>query len=395
MMKQHILFILENAAYPDDARVPAEAVAAVKFGYDVTVISPTSKRYPLKYERIDGVDIHRHPMAIRGRGKLAFLFEYANALFGQLFLAIRIYIKKPAHIIHAANPPDTIFLIALFFKILGTKYVFDHHDLSPELYLTRFSGKKDVLYRMLMLSEKLSCKLADAIISTNESYRRIVNRHDIDSEKTFVVRNDPMISECLVRAKADSKEHNDKKILLFVGGINPQDGVDVLLRALYYLVNDLDQKNFVCYIIGGGESLQSLKQTAKELDLLNFVDFKGWIFEREKIKEYLDLSDICVEPAPDNEVNRHSTFIKIMEYMAAARPIVAFDLIETRYSANSSAILVKPGDIIGFAKAINRLMDEPQLREELGKAGIERIKRELNWENALLGLEQAYNSLSL
>jgi len=190
------------------------------------------------------------------------------------------------------------------------------------------------------------------------------------------------------------KANNNKKILLFLGSINPQDGIDVLLQSLHYLVNNLNETNFICYIIGDGDSLHVSQQIASELSLKDYVDFKGHISDREKIKEYLSASDIGVEPAPNNELNRHSTFIKIMEYMAASKPIVVFDLKETRFSADSSAILVPHDDVEGFARSIKKLLDEPELRKKLGKTGLERIQKGLNWEIASLNLIEAYKGLS-
>jgi glycosyltransferase involved in cell wall biosynthesis len=186
---------------------------------------------------------------------------------------------------------------------------------------------------------------------------------------------------------------NGKKVLLFLGGINAQDGVDVLLKSLYHLVNDLNESNFICNIVGGGDALPAAKNIARDLQLEPYVDFKGWITDKKKVQEYLSSAHICMEPAPDNELNRHSTFIKIMEYMCAGKPIVAFDLKETRYSAKNAAILIKPGDSLKFAAAVKKLMDEPILRDKLGSAGEKRIKEKLNWKNASRNLEKAYKSI--
>ena len=389
--KKHVLFIVENATIPLDWRVFREAQAVNEWDYKVSIISPKGRNATRSFENINGIDIYRYPTLILFKGRFAFIFEFANAIFWQIFLAIRIFIKKPFHIIHAANPPDNIFIVALFFKLWGVSYIFDHHDLAPELYLIRFAEKKDILYKILLLHEKISCKLADAIISTNESYKRIVaSRHSVDPEKIFIVRNDPIFSESLLKNKENDLGEKNKIVILYLGTINPQDGVIILVQVIHYLVNNLNRKNFICSIIGSGDSLQLVKQTVKELKLEHFFNFKGFIYEKEKVKEYLYLSDICIEPAPDNELNKHSTFIKIMEYMAAAKPIVAFDLLETKYSANNSAIFVEPGDIIGFAKAINKLIDDPQLRKRLGNSGQKKIKNELNWDKSMQNLKNIY-----
>lgn len=394
-MKRHILFIVENKPAPLDRRVWPEALYAKGLGFEVSVISPENERAMGKYEEIEGIEIFRYPKEINCLKKFGFVSEYINAFIRESLLSLKIYLTKPFHIIHAANPPDNIFIIAFFFKLFGIKFIFDHHDLSPELYCVKFSKNKDLIYKILMVCEKLSCKLADAIISTNMSYRDIaIRRHNIDPEKVFVVRNDPNKNECTYNQEI-IKKVNSKIKLLFLGSINPQDGVDKLLKALYYLVNKLKETNFVCQILGGGDSLPLMIQMANDLKLENFVDFKGWVTEKKKIKEYLHSSDICIEPAPDNELNRHSTFIKVMEYMAAGKPIVAFDLKETKISSNNSALLVRPGKVDEFAAAIKKLIDEPQLRLKLGSSGKNRIQDQLNWENTSLNLKRAYDSLKI
>ena len=395
-MKKHILFIVENVAAPLDRRVWPEAAVAKESFERVTVISPASKRFSKKHEIINGIEIYRHPLPKFANKTISFLLEYLVAFLYEFVLSIKIILKNPFHVIHAANPPDHIFLIALFYKLFGIKFIFDHHDLSPELYLTKFSGKKNTLYKILFLCEKLACKLADAVISANNSYKQIViKRHKINRDKTFVVRNDPKISEFLEKKDNPFTESNDKKNILYLGGINYQDGVDRLLYILKYLIIELKRTDFICYVVGGGEALRKVKNMCKKLNLNEFVTFKGAIYDRRKVINHLYSADICVEPAPANELNRHSTFIKIMEYMAAGKPVVAFDLYETRFSTNNSAILIKPGDIEGFAKAIKQLMDDPGLREKLGSSGLARIQNELNWENAAISLKSAYDFLNV
>jgi glycosyltransferase involved in cell wall biosynthesis len=392
-MKKHILFIVENFPAPLDKRVWHEALVAKEIGFDVTVISPENERARGKYVKIEGIEIFRHPNELRIFGKFGFLSEYMNALFWEFYLSIKVFLKKPFHIIHAANPPDTIFLIALFLKPFGVKFIFDIHDLTPELYLVKFLRGKDLIFRLLKLCEKFSCKLADSVITTNLSYNAIVkDRHNLKPKKIFIVRNDPKPDDFHPIIKAAAKEP-DRIVLLFIGSINSQDGVDNLLYALHFLINGLDENNFVCNIIGGGESLSAVKHLARILKIEDFIDFKGWITEKERIKDHLFESDICIEPAPDNILNRHSTFIKVMEYMAAGKPVVAFDLKETRFSTNNSAVLVQPGDIKAFAKAIKKLIDEPLLRQQLGHSGKSRIANELNWKNASRNLKKAYEVL--
>jgi glycosyltransferase involved in cell wall biosynthesis len=394
-MKKHVLFIVENNAAPHDARVWPEALVAKKNGFDVTVISPANALVCGHHDIIDGIEIYRHPQPPKASGKIAFILEYVSATCWEFLLSLRIYKRKPFQIIHCANPPDHLFVLALFYKLFGVKYIFDHHDLAPELYLAKFSKNKDVMYRLLNLLEKISCKLADAVVSSNSSYKKIViKRHLIHPHKVFVVRNDPKPENFTLQEKIQTDDAG-KINLLFLGSIGPQDGIDNLLKALHYLVHKLEKRNFICRVVGGGESLAMAKDLAKALQLEPFMDFKGLILGRDKVLKYLHTADICLEPAPDNAVNRHSTFIKIMEYMASGKPIVAFNLPETRYSTNNSAILIEPGNIKNFALGIKKLMDDPNLRDMLGRKGKERIIGTLNWTNAASNLKQAYESLAL
>ena len=405
MKKQNILMIVENS-FPNDVRVRKEANTLSNF-YNITVIAYKSGTDKF-HEMVNNIEVFRIPkfnlvkLNINNKflrnniNKISYVLQYIyfTTLTTTTFLCL--FIKRRFKIIHVHNPPDMLFFIGLLAKIFSIKFVYDHHDLTPELYLTRFSKRNDFIYKILILCEKLSCKLANVIITTNQSYKQIeIKRHDINPDKIYIVRNDPIISECSLKDNNELKKaNNNKKILLFLGSINPQDGIDVLLQSLHYLVNNLNETNFICYIIGDGDSLHISQQIASELSLKDYVDFKGHISDREKIKEYLSASDICVEPAPNNELNRHSTFIKIMEYMAASKPTVAFDLKETRFSADSSAILVPHDDVEGFARSIKKLLDEPELRKKLGKTGLEKIQKGLNWEIASLNLIEAYKGLS-
>ena len=394
-MKKHILFIVENNTYPSDKRVGPESLVAQKYGFKVSAISPVNRWYEKKYEVIDGIEIYRYRRLFKEKAKNRYIFEYLNSMMWILLLSIRIFIKKPFQIIHGANPPDFIFLIAALFKIFGVKYIFDHHDLAPDLYLTKYSKKKDLFYRVQYLFEKMSCKLGDVIISTNETYRRLaVSRHGAAPEKIFVVRNDPDIKVYNHKLRPKISSGNGKAKLLFLGGINSQDGVDILIEALNYLVNHHNEKNFVCNILGRGDAFESVKNAAVQYGLDKYINFTGWVMDKQTVIDYLLSSDICIEPAPYNELNRHSTFIKVMEYMSVGKPIVAFDLKETRYSTNENAILVPKNDIKEFAKAIKRLIDDPDLRKKIGTAALARIQNELNWENASRNLSKAYDYLN-
>ncbi len=402
--RPHILMIVEHA-FPDDARVRKEA-DALRGCYDITVIALKGNDTK-NHEMVNGIEVFRIPelklethrfnnrVLKKVLGMASYVLEYVWFTMVSSLIFLGTHVKRRYKVIHAHNPPDTLFLVGLLGKIFFIRFIFDHHDLSPELYITRFSGKKDILYKTLIFFEKMSCKVASVIISTNESYKAIeMSRHHIDANKIFVVRNNPIIHECLSQAIVTDKREKNRNVLLYVGSINPQDGLDILLQALSYLVFNLREENFTCCVLGDGDSLESVKKMAIELRVADFIEFKGYVHDREVVKQYLCRSDICVEPAPYNELNRHSTFIKIMEYMAAGKPIVAFDLKETRYSTHGSALLVPPNDVMEFAHAIKKMMDDPKLRNDLGKAGMKRVSIE-NWDSAASRLREAYKSLSI
>jgi glycosyltransferase involved in cell wall biosynthesis len=406
--------IVENN-YPQDIRVRKEAEALTEAGYAVIVIALSGRNQKV-YEEIKKVKIYRIPeinifektkrinanfimrLYETVRSISGYVLEYAYFTLASFLVSFYILIRHGFDVIHTHNPPDTLSMIGIFYKLLGKKYVFDHHDLSPELYLTRVSGKRNLIYRGLIFFERLSCRFSNIIISTNESYKQVeIDRYSVNPEKIFIVRNNPLLNDCICTGGGNDyfKPVTQQKILLFLGSINPQDGVDVLLQIVHHLVYVLERTDFRCLIIGDGDYLDSAKRLSRELNVTEYVDFTGMITDRETLKKYLAQADIGIEPAPLNEVNKYSTFIKVMEYMAASKPVVAFDLEETRYSVEGAAFLVPPEDYKGFAHAIEKLLDAPLLREQLGKAGLERIEKELNWEKAASNLKEAYTALLL
>lgn len=389
--KPGVLFIVENNNVPPDIRVWREARTAKQAGHSVTIVSPKTVNFPESYEVIDDIEIYRHPVIENRGGKIYTLVEYANAFFWEVLLCLRVFFKRRFDIIHGANPPDHIFLIALLFKVFGVKFIFDHHDLAPELYICKFSGRKSMTYRLLSLMEKLSCLTADAIVSTNQSYKEhIIKRHGINPEKIFIVRNDPEVPG--TQKKDNCEEYGSKQVteLLYMGSINNQDGVDLLTKVVHILVEQLNQRQVHCTVVGDGDDLPRVKRLCIELGINSHFTFTGYIYDRKLIRKHIEGADICLETAPHSEVNCKSTFIKVMEYMAAGKPIVAFNLEETRYSAQDSALLIEQGNLRAFAEAIEKLVREPLLRQELGRYGQNRISEELNWNNSSTELMKTY-----
>jgi glycosyltransferase involved in cell wall biosynthesis len=294
---------------------------------------------------------------------------------------------------HAHNPPDTLFLVALPFKLLGKKFIFDQHDLSPELYRSRYSATEGLYTRLLRIFEWCSLKLADITIATNESYKQIqIERANKNPRNVFVVRNGPNQMRMTPAAPSARLKGMNKSILCYVGSLNPQDGVDYLLRSLRHLLHGLKRSDFHCVIMGTGDSLQDLRDLSENLELNGCVDLTGFVSD-EDLQANLAAADICVDPDPSSPLNDVSTWIKVMEYMASAKPIVSFDLKETRFSAQDAATYVKPNNETKFAEAIAHLMDEPELQKKMGAYGRRRVEDELQWSRVGKNLLTAYERL--
>jgi glycosyltransferase involved in cell wall biosynthesis len=387
--KKHILFIVENNTIPFDARVWNEAKAAKESGYDVSIICPKDKKTPLKYELIDGISVYRHYTPFEAKNKFSFLIEYGNAILWEFLLSLWIFIKKPFSILHSANPPDHIFLIALFYKLFGVKFVFDHHDICPENYIAKF-GRKDIFYRLLLLMEKLSIKAADIVISTNESYKKIaVNRSQKCDKDVIVVRNGPDLSKFIPTPVNSALKDGFDYLVSYVGIIGNQEGIDNLLKAVEYIVYQKNIHNIKFIIIGTGTDWENMVQLSKELKLENYVQFTGYIKFR-KLCEILSTSDICVNPEFKNEFTNRSTMIKVMEYMVFGKPMVVFETTEGKVTAGDSAIYVKDNNINDFANSVVDLLNNPNKRKKMGEIGKKRIVNNLQWDLQKLNLIKAY-----
>jgi glycosyltransferase involved in cell wall biosynthesis len=390
-----VLMLLENNPFPQDPRPRREARALLDAGFQVSIICPAVSNQPWR-ECVEGVNVYRYPGPPAPNGILGYLWEYAYSMIASFALSWLVYFRHGFDIIHAHNPPDTFVLIASPFKMLGKRFVFDHHDLSPEMYLARFKDQGNPwIYNALVWAEKLSCRMADLVISTNESYKTVeMERGEIPAHRIVVVRNGPDVSNAAPPAPDVSLRRLEKTIIGYVGVMGHQDGVDYLLRALKHLLSDIKREDFLCVIIGGrGEARESLKLLSSELGLDKHVWFTGWVSD-EELKRFLSSADICVDPDPSNSFNDRSTMIKMMEYMALAKPIVAFDLPEHRYTAQEAAIYVRPNDELEFARALVELMDDPERRRKMGSFGRHRVQTQLSWNHSVQHLLKAYRMLS-
>lgn len=389
-----VLMLIENASYPRDIRVRQEALALVSAGYRVSVICP-AEAGQLWHEVAEKVDVYRYPSPRPGSGVAGYLWEYGYSMLAALLLSSFVAARKGVDIIHAANPPDTFVFIGALYKLLGKRYVFDHHDLAPELYRYRYGGGRgSTIFKVLLLLERLSCRLADHVIATNQSYRLVeIERDGVPPERVTVVRNGPRVRFPGAVASTEPPKTVGKTVIVYVGVMGVQDGVDNLVRVLGHLVHDVRRTDFTCILVGSGESLPGLKELADQLGIASYLHFAGWVPHSE-VAGYLAKADICVSPEPSNPYTDRSTTIKMMEYMATGKPIVAFDLPEHRFSAGDAAVYVKGNDEREFARAIAELMDDPGRRQRMGAIGRTRVESELAWEHSVPKLLEAYSSLA-
>jgi glycosyltransferase involved in cell wall biosynthesis len=387
------LLLVENNAYPYDVRIRREAHALRDAGYQVAVIAPRdgAQRWS---EQMDGIQVYRFPSPSGGKGIIGYAVEFGYATSAMLALTTWVAVRHGVDVIHAANPPDTLFAIGGLFKCFGKRFIFDQHDLSPEVYLSRFARpRKNLIYRVLRFLERCSYAVADVVISTNESYKKIaIQRGNKNPEKVFVVRNGPPQSYQLAEPDPDLSRRA-KYLIGYVGTIGPQDGLDYWMHAIREMVFTLGRRDFLAIVIGDGDALPGVKALAKELQIEAYVLFTGRLDGLE-VRKILSTVDVCVQPDPLSPLNDPSTMIKLMEYMALGKPTVAFDLTETRFSAQDAALYVRPNDEREFAEKVSWLLDHPDECERMGEMGRHRVAHALAWEYSVPNLLRAYEAIT-
>jgi glycosyltransferase involved in cell wall biosynthesis len=388
-MSRRVLIIVENLPVPFDRRVWKEACSLRQNGYEVTVLCPRGKGYDRSYEVIEGIHIYRHPMPKEGNSHIGYLWEYSSALFWEFWYAWWIYLRWGFHVIQGCNPPDLIFLVALPFKLLGVRYIFDHHDVGPELYFAKY-GKKGILYRIQVWLEKLCYRSSDAVMSTNNSYRDLaVNRGGVDPEDAFVVRNGPDLRAFKSVPPNPALKYGKRYLVGYVGTMSVQEGLEILLDVALYIKN-LGRRDVHFTCIGGGPGLARLQKMARAKNLEDMVNFTGRIPDDEML-DILSTADLCVNPDKPCEMNNISTMIKIMEYMALAKPIVQFDLKEGKFTARDASLYADNQNCVAdFATKIVWLLENPDQRRRMGEFGRKRVEEELDWQHSVQHLLAAY-----
>ena len=392
-IKRRVLILVENLPSPFDRRVWQEATTLNGNGYVVSIICPTGKGYEKEYEVIDGIHIYRYQLPFEAEGAKGYLIEYSVALFHTFRLAWKVQFSQGFDVVHACNPPDLLFLIGGFFKLfMRKKFLFDHHDINPELYEAKF-GRRDVFYKLLVLFERWTFKTADVSIATNESYKRIaIERGGMDPAKVFVVRSGPKLDRLRIIPPKQELKCGRRYLVGYVGVMGAQEGIDLLLQSARYLIKDLGRSDVHFGLVGGGTSLEEMKRLAIDLGISDFVTFTGRVPD-QALLEMLNTADICVNPDIANEMNDKSTMNKIMEYMALSKPIVQFDLTEGRVSAQQASLYANKNDPHDMAKKILHLLDDPELCKQMGELGRNRVKNELEWQYEAPKLLAAYDAI--
>lgn len=386
-----VLIIVENLPVPFDRRVWQEARALAEAGYRVSVICPKSRGFKKSRETLEGIEIYRHSLW-EASGPLGYLVEYTWALAAEFWLALRVYARTRFKILHACNPPDTIFLVGLFFKLFGVRFIFDHHDLNPELFEAKFGARHRFFYRLICRAENWTFRTARVSIATNESYREIaIHRGNMPPDRVFIVRSSPDLGRIHRVHPQPLLKRGRPYLVVYLGTMGPQEGVDLLIESVAHIVKEKNRRDASFVLIGTGSEIRRLKeQTARE-GLDDSITFTGRISE-EALAAYLSTADVCVAPDPNSPMNDKSTMNKILEYMAYARPVVLFDLTEGRRSAGDAALYALPNDPLDFAAQILKVLDSEPLRRDLGVRGRKRIEERLNWKMEKGALLAAYEA---
>lgn len=391
--KRHVLIVVENLPVPLDRRVWLEATTLVDAGYDVTVICPMGKGWTEPYEVIEGVEIYRHPEPPEAHsGAVAYAREYLHAMWHWFALSRRIWAKKKFDVIQGCNPPDLIFVLALWYRLWGVSYMFDHHDVCPELFEAKF-GKRGLLYKVMRVWEKITFACADVSMATNGSFKKIaLSRGNMAEEDVFVVRSAPRIENFRIAPGKKELRQGAGTVMGYVGVIGQQEGMDLLVEAADHLVNKLGQDDVHFLIVGFGPQLEEVQRDVESRGLTQYFTFTGALFG-DDLLDVLNVIDIGVSPDPHNAMNDISTMNKIMEYMTLEKPAVQFDLTEGRVSAGGAALYARDNDPVDFADKLAQLIADPVGRKRMGIEGRKRVLEHLSWRHTIPQLLGAYERL--
>jgi glycosyltransferase involved in cell wall biosynthesis len=399
-----VLMIVENDVAPLDTRVWGEALALRDHGFQVSIICPKGvlgrsiyEDYRTPYEYRERIHIYRYEQP-DGGSSVAYVREYLVAVLNIYWLSLKVLIRHGFDVLHVANPPDIFFPVGWFYHLLGKKFVFDQHDLAPEVFQEIFAGRvhrpaASLLRKFLRLCEWCSYRTADLVIAANESFRRIaIERGGCPAHKVWVVRNASSLPQASSVKVAQALKLGRRYLLAYVGVMGRQDGVEYALHALYKLVNERGREDVSLVLMGDGGVVPTLRALTHELQLDGYVTFTGWMTPHG-VAENLASADLGLSPEPHNALNEYSTMMKIMDYMSMGLPVVAFDLAETRFSAQDASLYATPNSVDDFADKIEIVLDSEALRLRMGRIGRIRAQGPLSWECSREHLLQAYDDL--
>ena len=392
--EHRVLIIVENLPVERDTRVLRECKTLVDAGYGVSVICPRGRDPEVDLPELRLVDVRRYPPPPEGRSKLGFAWEFLYSWLATAALTVKVFATSGFDAIQACNPPDTYFAIALPFKAVGRPFVFDHHDLAPEMFVARFARRDVLVLGVLRALERATFLTADHVISTNESFREVALTRGHRSEHTVtVVRNGPMLDSAQGRAARPELKHGRRFLCCWVGVMQGvDDGVEMALRAIHHLMHAMGESDCHFAFLGDGEAFDRMRRLAEDLQILDHVSFTGWV-SQQVVADHLASADVGLQPNPKTPRIEVSTAIKTMEYMAFALPVVAFDGKETRRSAADAAVYVKSEDAASYAAAVRDLLYDPARRAEMGRIGRRRVAEELAWEHQAKRYLEVYDRL--
>jgi len=390
-MRRRGLIIVEDLPVPFDRRVWTEAKTLRDAGWRMTVISPMGEGADRWHERLDGIEVFRYPLPTTAAGFVSHLAEYAVAIPATVILALLAWGGRRFDVVHACNPPDFFFPVGWLFQRLGSAFVFDQHDLSPEVYVAQGGRRGGLVHRFMLWSERRTYRTADVVIATNETYRRFaLGRGGVDPERVFVVRSSPDPARIHAVPPDPALRDGRPHLVAYLGTMGPQDGVDLFVQAARLVAETRPgQVRFVA--MGGGPMLDALREQVIRQGLSDDVTFTGRVPD-DLVRRVLSSADLAISPDPANDFNEYCTMNKTLEYMAVGVPVVAFDLEETRVSAADAAVYATPNDPSGLAALVMELLDDPERRARMGDIGRERVSGALSWANSARNLLSAYEA---
>ena len=374
-----ILLVVENLPVPYDRRVWQEALALKSAGFQVTVVSPATNPHRKLSEVLEGIHVYRYPMLIEGQGKFGLIFEYVWSFCCIFVWTIFVALRRGFKVIMIANPPEIFFPIMWMWRLLGKKTVFDHHDLTPELFATKFKVDRSIILSFFYFAERQMMRAVHKVVSTNDSYKAIaIRRGRRASDDVIVIRNAPDPRRFSVRTAEPELRKSAKYMLAFLGEIGQQDGVDILLRAIKTITATLGPNEVHCVLMGAGPHYDHTVAYAKELGVSDSITFTGRA-DNDTICRVLSSADLAVDPCPGSPHADLSTATKIMEYMFFSIPIVAFDLLETRRSGGETVCYARVDEETDLARRIIDLLQDEPRRRVLGRTARLRLDTALSW----------------